>query len=219
VLVPAPSASEIVAGVALGSTVAPKERMSPSLLVTRYQAAYAAARAELESGFRTAGLADLFGASRLESGDGVRGARRSVTTASAYVAKYHRREREIEAVYRDSVTALAKQLGWSEQQLKVWERRKVLEESPEVTKLTDFLLQSLDSLYNVLLAEEGAYTLRFGALTFQNPSAARAYGELRPWLDPKAHAWADSASAGPPTTAGRVLRAMRPGELPDAGGF
>jgi hypothetical protein len=81
------------------------------------------------------------------------------------------------------------------------------------------LLQSLDSLYNVLLAEEGAYELHASAISFQNPKAARAYAELRPWLDPKAHAWVDSASAAAPSTASQVLRAMGPGLLPDAGGF
>jgi hypothetical protein len=69
------------------------------------------------------------------------------------------------------------------------------------------------------LAEEGAYEVRASAISFQNPKAARAYTELRPWLDPKAHAWVDSASAGAPSTATQVLRAMGPGLLPDAGGF
>ncbi|HEU4648391.1 MAG TPA: hypothetical protein VFS33_04985 [Gemmatimonadales bacterium] len=217
-LVPAPSASDIVTGAALGATP-PKEAMSPAALVARYQGAYAAARAELQTGLRAAGFADLFAASRLQSGDGVRAARRSLTAATAYVARYHRRERAIEAAYGDSVMTLARQLGWSEEQLKPWNQRKSLEETPEVAKLTDFLLQSLDSLYNVLLAEEGAYQLHANAISFQNPMAARAYAELRPWLNPKAHAWADSAAAGASSTAAQVLRAMGPGLLPDGGGI
>lgn len=217
-LEPAPSASDIVTGAALGATP-PTEPLSPAALVARYQAAYAAARAELQTGLRAAGFADLFAASRLQSGDGVRAARRSIIAASAYVARYHRREREIEAAYGDSVTTLARQLGWSEEQLKPWSQRQSLQETPQVAKLANFLLESLDSLYNVLLAEEGAYELHANAISFRNPKAARAYAELRPWLNPKAHAWADSAAAGAPSTATQVLRAMGPGLLPDGGGF
>ncbi|HET7599464.1 MAG TPA: hypothetical protein VFK09_04195 [Gemmatimonadales bacterium] len=196
------------------------DNRTPAGLVSRYQSAYADARTELETGLRTAGFANLFDPERLGTVEGVKEARRSVGTATAYVAKYRRREAEIEAAYGDSAAALAKEYGWTEQQQKAWSRRKVLQESPQVAKLASFLLQSLDSLYGVLSAQEGAYELRLGTLTFRDPKAAQAYAELRPWLDPKVHAWADSsASAAGPSSAVRVLRAMGPAKLPESGGF
>jgi hypothetical protein len=219
VLEPAPAASEIVAATVLGATPSMSEALSPAVLAAHYQAAYAAARGELETGLRAAGFGNLFAPERLQSGDGVHAARRTLTAATTYIAKYRRREAEIEAAYRDSAATLTRQLGWSKEQLAAWEGRKPQQEAPEVVKLTTFLLSSLDSLYNVLAAEEGAYELRLGAITFQNPKAARAYAELKPWLDRKAHAWAETGGDAVPTTAGRILRAMGPDALPDGGGF
>ncbi len=193
-------------------------RMTAAMLVGRYQAAYAAARAELETGFQTAGFADLFAPDHLDSPKGVQAARLASGTASAYVARYRRREAEIEQAYADSFAVLSKQLNWSAEGRKAWEHRQVLQEKPEVAKLASFLLEQLDSLYGVLSSQEGAYEIKDGRITFQDAKAARAYAELRPWLDRRANQWADTAS-GVPTAAARVLRAMGSTKLPEGGAF
>jgi hypothetical protein len=203
---------------------APKLTAAPSLegdlksaagLVARYELAHAAARAELENGLKTAGFANLFATARLQPG-GLRAARASVGTASAYVQRYRRREAEIEQAYRDTFNLLAGRNKWSDGQRRTWDGRKLRQEHPEIAKLSGFLLQSLDSLYGLLSAQEGAYRLGEGTITFDDAAASRAYAELRPWLDRRAHAWADVDSAEP-TTAARILQAMGTVKLPEGG--
>jgi len=189
-------------------------KLTPAVVVTHYEAAYAAARSELETGFRTAGFANVFAPEHLNSAQGVRAARLAAGTASAYVAKYRRREAEIEAAYADSAAELAK----TPADRKVWDGRKVLQESPEVAKLAGFLLQEIDSVFGVLASQDGAYEIKDGAIVFQDAAAARAYAELRPWLERPAHQWADSAE-GTPNSAGRVLRAIGSTRLPEGGAF
>jgi hypothetical protein len=186
-------------------------------LVARYQAAYAAARTELDNGLKTAGFANLFATVRLQP-EGLRAARASVGTATAYVQRYRRREAEIEQAYRDTFNLLATGYKWSDAQRKAWDGRKIAREHPEVVKLSSFLLQSLDSLYGLLAAHEGGYRVTDGSIVFDDAAASRAYAELRPWLDRRAHAWADSAG-NEPTTAARILQAMGTVKLPDGDGI
>ena len=186
-------------------------------LVARYQAAYTAARTELDNGLKTAGFANLFATVRLQP-EGLRAARASVGTASAYVQRYRRREAEIEQAYRDTFNLLATGYKWSDSQRKAWDGRKIAREHPEVVKLSSFLLQSLDSLYGLLAAHEGGYRVTDGSIVFDDAAASRAYAELRPWLDRRAHAWADTAG-DEPTTAARILQAMGTVKLPEGEGI
>jgi len=217
----APTAGDIAVGaplVPVTGKAAGAGRMTAAVLVSRYQAAYAAAQAELETGFQTAGFANLFAPDRLDSSKGVQAARLAAGTASAYVARYRRREAEIEQAYADSFAVLSKQLNWSAEGRKAWEKHQVLQEKPEIAKLASFLLEQIDSLYGVLSSQEGAYDIKNGQITFQDAKAAHAYAEIRPWLDRRANLWADTAS-GVPTTAARVLRAMGATKLPEGGAF
>jgi hypothetical protein len=217
----APTAGDIAVGAPLVPVTgkpAGAGRMTAAVLVSRYQAAYAAAQAELETGFQTAGFANLFAPDRLDSPKGVQVARLAAGTASAYVARYRRREAEIEQAYADSFAVLSKQLNWSAEGRKAWEKHQVLQEKPEIAKLASFLLEQIDSLYGVLSSQEGAYDIKDGQITFQDAKAAHAYAEIRPWLDRRANLWADTAS-GVPTTAARVLRAMGATKLPEGGAF
>jgi hypothetical protein len=216
-IAPAPTGITIAAPVIpVAGKAAAAGRLTAAVLASRYQAAYAAARAELETGFRTAGFANLFALDHIASPAGVRAARLSAGTASAYVAKYRRREAEIEEAYADSFAVLSKQLGWSAEERRAWEKHQVLQEKPEVAKLASFLLEQIDSLYGVLSAQERAYEVKDATITFQDASAARAYSELKPWLERRAHQWADSAG-GVPTTAARILRAIGSTKLPEGG--
>ncbi len=221
---PAPAPVPVVAPRPKIAIAAPKAVTAPSLegdlksaagLVARYDAAHAAARAELETGLRTAGFANLFATTRLLPA-GLREARASVGTASAYVSRYRRREADIERAYRDTFDLLSSRNKWSDGQRRTWDARKVRQEHPEVAKLSSFLLQSLDSLYGLLAAHEAAYRLSDGTIVFDAAAASRAYGELKPWLDRRAHAWADVESTEP-TSAARILKAMGTAKLPEGG--
>ena len=218
VIAPAPSGIVLAPNAFPVTSGAKDGKLTPALLVSRYQGAYTDARTELETGFRTAGFADLFAPQRLQSPQGVRSARLAAGTASAYVAKYRRREAEIETAYADSFAVLSKQFNWSADERRGWESRQVLRESPDIAKLASFLLQSIDSAYGVLSSQEGAYEIANGTITFQDAKAARAYAEVRPWLDRRTHQWADTAS-GLPSSATRILRAIGSTRLPEGGAF
>ena len=212
----APSARDIAVAAAKIPGLAPSVngKLTPAVLVTRYDAAYAAARAELETGIRTAGFGNVFAPEHLTTMQGIRSTRLSAGTASAYIAKYHRREAEIEAAYADSAAEVVK----SPADRQVWDSRQVLQERPETAKLAGFLLQEIDSVFGVLSSQADAYEIKDGMITFQDAAAAHAYAELRPWLDRQAHQWADTAS-GTPTTAVRVLRAIGSTKLPEGAAF
>ena len=215
-IVSAPSARDISVAAAKIPGLAPSVngKITPAVLVTRYEAAYAAARTELETGIRTAGFGNVFAPEHLSTMQGIRSSRLSAGTASAYIARYHRREVEIEAAYADSAGEVVKSPG----DRRVWDSRQVLQESPEAAKLAGFLLQEIDSVFGVLSSQADAYEIKDGSITFQDAAAAHAYAELRPWLDRQAHQWADTGS-GPPTTAARVLRAIGTTRLPEGAAF
>ena len=91
----------------LAAALAPVVERSLLYLVVETRAP-AQARAELETGLQTAGFADLFAPDHLDSPKGVQAARLAAGTASAYVARYRRREAEIEQAYADSFAVLSK---------------------------------------------------------------------------------------------------------------
>jgi hypothetical protein len=210
----APQAIAVASAKIPGLSPAVNGKLTLPVLVTRYEGAYAAARAELETGIRTAGFGNVFAPEHLASSQGVRSARLSAGTASAYIARYRRREAEIESAYADSADVLVK----SPADRRIWDSRHVMQESPETAKLAAFLLQEIDSVFGVLSSQDGAYEIKDGSITFQDVAAARAYTELRPWLDRRSHQWADTAS-GPPSTAAQVLRAIGATKLPEGAAF
>jgi hypothetical protein len=210
----APQAIAVASAKIPGLAPAVNGKLTLPVLVTRYDAAYSAARAELETGIRTAGFGNVFAPEHMASSQGVRAARLSAGTAAAYVARYRRREAEIESAYADSAEGLLK----SPADRRIWDSRQVRQESPETAKLAAFLLQEIDSVFGVLSSQDGAYEIKDGSITFQDAAAARAYAELRPWLDRRSHQWADTAS-GPPSTAAQVLRAIGATKLPEAAAF
>jgi len=210
----APQAIAVASAKIPGLAPAVNGKLTLPVLVTRYDAAYAAARAELETGIRTAGFGNVFAPEHMTSSQGVRTARLSAGTAAAYIARYRRREAEIESAYADSAQALVK----SPVDRRIWDSREVRQESPETAKLATFLLQEIDTVFGVLSSQDGAYEIKDGSITFQVAAAARAYAELRPWLDRRSHQWADTAS-GPPSTAAQVLRAIGTTKLPEGAEF
>ena len=210
----APQAIAVASAKIPGLAPAVNGKLTLPVLVTRYEGAYATARAELETGIRTAGFGNVFAPEHLVSMQGVRSARLSAGTASAYIARYRRREAQIESAYADSADALVK----SPADRRIWDSRHMMQESPETAKLATFLLQEIDSVFGVLSSQDGAYEIKDGSITFQDAAAASAYTELRPWLDRRSHEWADTA-AGAPSTAAIVLRAIGTTKLPEGSAF
>ncbi len=189
--------------------------VSPAALVQHYSAAYDAARAELETGMKNAGFANLFAASRLSSGEGVRAARRSAAATANFVRLYRRREITIEQAYRDSLELLTKRLGWSTEEIRQWEARPFRQEPPEAARLADALLGVVDSVFGILDAQERQYEISGSTITFRYPQAARQYGALRLKLAQQIAGWRESAGSAVTTTVDRVIRGTGPARLPE----
>jgi hypothetical protein len=148
-------------------------------LLAEYAKAYTDARSRLGSGVRVARLNQLFAVSRLNPYGGITDARLGLAGLANFIRVYREQEGSIERMYQDSFTSMSKDLGWSPKVAKRWYSREVGKESAELATLTDRLLAKIDSVLAVLSAEAGAYEMVNGKIHFENPAAARQYGELR----------------------------------------
>jgi hypothetical protein len=180
----------------------PSAGVSPAGLVARYGAAYEDARSELDRGIRLAGLGSIFASSRLVPGQ-VASARSTIAGVANLVRVYRKRSATIEQAYRDSVTLLSRQLGWTPAQIAVWESRPTQLEAPEVGAMANALLDAMDGVLAVLTAQEGGYQLSGSSISFGDPAAARDYNTARRRLTGLIGSGADSG-----TPAGRILKAL-----------
>ena len=183
--------------------------MTPIELRRSYAAAYAGARAAMDSDLALGGVSRLFSGARLTSRDSLRAGRRLVTAARNIVRVYHSDEVQIERAYRDTVTFQVTRMGWSRGQQSDWKARATLKESYEGSELTDSLLTFTDDLYTLLLGHWGEYELSGTAIVFDDPSVADDYQLLANWL--QAHITqldneSDNTSSSP--TSRRIARAL-----------
>lgn len=148
-------------------------------LVQRWSAAHGAARERLESGMRVARLNQLFSAGRLTPGGGVTETRMSLAGVANFVRVYRQQQAVIDREYQDSFTVAAKTQGWTPAAVRVWYARGALKEAPALAGLTSSLLEGIDSLFGVLDAQSGSYTLTKNTIKFEDAGAAREFTALR----------------------------------------
>jgi hypothetical protein len=148
-------------------------------LVQRWSAAHDAARERLESGMRVARLSQLFSAGRLNPGGGVTETRMSLAGVANFVRVYRQQQAVIDREYQDSFTVAAKTQGWTPAAVRVWYARGALKEAPALAGLTSSLLEGIDSLFGVLDAQSGTYTLTKNTIKFEDAGAAREFADLR----------------------------------------
>jgi hypothetical protein len=148
-------------------------------LVQRWSAAHEAARARLESGIRVARLNQLFATGRLNPGGSVTETRMSLAGLANFVRVYRQQQTVIDREYQDSFTVAAKAQAWTPAAVRMWYARPALKEAPAVAALTSSLLEGIDSLFGVLDAQAGTYTLTKNTIKFEDPGAAREYAALR----------------------------------------
>jgi hypothetical protein len=183
-------------------------------LIADYGKAYLDARNRLGSGMRVARLHQLFAVSRLTPGGGVTDTRLGLAGISNFIRVYREQEGSIERMYQDSFTAMSKDLGWSPKVAKRWYSREVGKESPELASLTDRLLAKIDSVLGVLSAEAGAYQLVNGKIHFEDPTAARQYGDLRRNINAAIDAARIAGGESSEGPMGHLLRAIGTTQLP-----
>jgi hypothetical protein len=158
---------------------APAETRGVDGLVQRWTAAHDAARERLASGVRVARLNQLFGAGRFNPGGGVTETRMSLAGVANFVRVYRQQQTTIDQEYQDSFAVASKAQNWAPAAVRVWYARPTLKETPTMTALTSSLLEAIDSLFGVLDAQAGTYTLTKNTIRFEDPSAAREYAALR----------------------------------------
>jgi hypothetical protein len=103
----------------------------------------------------------------------------SLAGVANFVRVYRQQQSEIDREFQDSFTVASKAQAWTPAAVRVWYARPTLQESPAMVALTSSVLQGVDSLFGVLDAQAGTYTLTKNGIKFEDPSAAREYAALR----------------------------------------
>ena len=184
-------------------------------LLQRWTAAHDSARARLESGIRVARLAQLFAPTRLMPNGGLTETRMSLAGVANFIRVYRQQQATIDREYQDSFAVASKQLKWSPVDIRQWYAKPALAESPELAGLTSSLLEGIDSLFGVLDAQAGTYTVTEKSIAFEDASAAREYTLIRQRIA----ATVDSAKArgaGDTGPLGQLLQAIGSTRLPQA---
>lgn len=127
-----------------------------------YISAYAETQETLEEAFELAGVTDLFSPARFLGSDSIRTARRTVAAALNILRSYHDQEVMLDQTYFPG--------GAGPQSLR---------ESYETAEAGRTLLNLADSLFGLLIAEDGRYRGDRGQIRFGDPAASRRYRDLR----------------------------------------
>ncbi len=163
-----------------------------------YVEAYAEARAEMDEGFDYVQFRRMFAPSRFSSPDSIRAARRTVAAAGNIVRVYRGREVMLEQTFRPDDPG----------------GRGSLRESFETAESARALLADVDSLFALLVAQQGRFTYVEGALRFAEPRTAREYSEIRRRVQLSLADWRDSRELARGATIPRLLQALGSGSPP-----
>lgn len=188
--------------------------ISPTALAGNYAAAYARAQDEMNARLGQIGFTDLFDGNRLGSTDKVQSARRILALAGATIRQYRERESRIEQAYRDTLNQVGKRLALSEQEIRGWDKRKILKESAESARMVDDLLAQIDNVYGLIIGEEGRYQVKGSSIVFSSPETARRYGTLRTAITPRMNSWSNTPPADLPASLRPVVKAIGSTRLP-----
>jgi hypothetical protein len=165
--------------------------------VPTYYEAYADARSEMDDGFDYVDFHRVFAASRFAAPESLRATRRMIAAAGNILRVYRGREVMLEQTYRPDDPG----------------GRGSLRESFETAEASRELLSDVDSLFGLLVSQQGRVTVTADGVRFQEPSVARNYNQLRSQISATLGTWRKSADASNRVTLGRLLRAFG-GSLP-----
>jgi hypothetical protein len=187
-----------------------------SALIHGWAAAHDSARVRLESGMRVARLNQLFATGRLTPGGGVTETRMSLAGVANFVRVYRQQETAIERQYQDSFAVVSKQQRWTPAQVREWYAKPSAKESPTLIALTSTMLEGIDSVFGVLDAQAGTYTVTKNTIRFEDPSAAREYTVLRQQILATMEAAKAAGGADQPGPMSYLLQAIGATRLPVA---
>ncbi|MBK7348672.1 MAG: hypothetical protein IPI38_02205 [Gemmatimonadetes bacterium] len=165
-----------------------------------YVEAYAEARAEMDEGFDYVQFRRVFAPSRFSGPDSIRAARRTVAAAGNIVRVYRGREVMLEQTFRPDDPG----------------GRGSLRESFETAESARALLADVDSLFALLVAQQGRFSYVAGTLRFAEPRTAREYTEIRRRILLALADWRDARELASGATIPRLLQALGTGSPPPA---
>lgn len=155
-----------------------------------YYEAYADARAEMDEGLTYVDFRRVFAPYRFGSPDSIRATRRMVSAAGNILRVYRGREVMLEQTYRAGEP----------------EGKGSLREPFEVSEASRSLLADVDSLFAILVSQEGEVKYRDNTLSFRNSRAAQAYTDIRRQIVQTLNSLGDPAEAADRVTMPRLLR-------------
>ncbi|HEV8124975.1 MAG TPA: hypothetical protein VGP80_12060 [Gemmatimonadales bacterium] len=183
-------------------------------LIQHYTTAYSDARGEMEIRMLQIGFTQLFLKSRMASASGVQDTRRLIAGAGSALRQYRAEEQRIERAYQDTVGATGRNLGWTPRDLGAWNIRPSNKETAENARLTNLMLSQVDAVFALLQEQDGKYTLSGETIVFENPDAARQYGNLRAWINQQADNYAGTGDAALPATLRQIIKGIGTTRLP-----
>jgi hypothetical protein len=195
----------------LAPALAPLQRPVPDtvtgtrtarLLATRnrtpgYFEAYADARAEMDEALDYINFQRVFAAARFAAPESVRATRRMVSAAGNILRVYRGHEVMMEQTYRPDDPG----------------GKGSFREPFLTAEATRSLLADSDSLFGILVTQQGRFSYDGEGVRFQDPEAARAYATLRQEIVSTLADWRDSTANQALVTMPRLLRAFQ-GSLP-----
>jgi hypothetical protein len=99
--------------------------------------------------------------------------------AANFIRVYRQQRDAIDKEYQDSFVVMTRENKLSSSEIRQWYAKVTPKEAPALATLTSTILAGLDSLLGVLDAQAGAYHVDKATIHFEDPSASRAYAELR----------------------------------------
>lgn len=157
-----------------------------------YQEAYAEARAEMDESFRYIQFRQVFAPTRFRSPDSLRAARRMVAAAGNILRVYRGHEVTLEQTYRPDDPG----------------GRGTLREPFETTETARALLADVDSLFGLLVAQQGRFLYDGSSVRFTDPRSARLYADLRHRILLTLRDWRDAPDRNPGVTIPRLILAL-----------
>jgi hypothetical protein len=183
-------------------------------LIAGYTAAYDSARDRLEAGMRVTRLDRLFAPARLMPNGGLTETRLALAGAANFIRVYRQQETSIERQFQDSFTVMARNQKWSTKVARRWYSRPALKEPAALAAMSATFVATVDSVFDVLDDQAGAYYFTEAGIRFEDVGATRRYGELRRHLTGLLQQTRNAGGAEPGTPMAHLLQAMGATQLP-----
>jgi hypothetical protein len=169
----------------------PKPAATASKTPSYFQA-YADARSEMDESLAYVNFRRVFSPGRFTSMDSLRATKRMVVAAGNILRVYRGREVMLEQQYRPDDPG----------------GRNSLREPFETSEASRALLSDVDSLFALLVNQDGEITVSDREVRFRSSRSARAYNDIRREIVQTLATWRDSAEASNRVTMPRLVQAL-----------